>query len=113
MPWLGLLDELLEGMPVLAVEDWLLLEELLDEEELDWDWDEELEDDWDCDGCAGGCDWVCWLLQPAIVALSATAETRVRQPNSSSTAFRSVILSLPSCVSGAGPGFGAVFALYV
>ncbi|MGL6161664.1 hypothetical protein [Microbulbifer sp.] len=47
IPWLGLLDELLEGMPALAVEDWLLLEELLDEEELDWDCDEELEDDWD------------------------------------------------------------------
>ncbi|WP_323846912.1 hypothetical protein [Microbulbifer magnicolonia] len=57
MPWLGCLDELLDGMPLLAVCGWLRLEELLLDDELDCDWDGELDED--CDGWAGGCDWVC------------------------------------------------------
>lgn len=99
IPWLDWLDWLLDGV-LLAVCDWLwlLLDELL--EELDWDWDEELEEDcdWDCDGCAGGCCCVCWLLQPATTAPSTITEARVRHLAllriSSSTAFRSDILSL-------------------
>ncbi|WP_237063584.1 hypothetical protein [Microbulbifer zhoushanensis] len=97
---LRLLGGLLWGM-LLAVcgLDWLWerLDELLDDcddELLDdgWDWD------CDCEGCAGGCCWVCWLLQPAITALSTTIEARVCQPGGllccENTAFRSVIFSL-------------------
>ncbi len=98
MPWLERLDELLEGMLLLAVCGWLWLDELLELEELDWDCEGELEDDWDWEGCAGGCCWVCWLLQPVTTALTTIADASVRQPmlrrKSLGTAFRSVIVSL-------------------
>ena len=98
IPWLERGDELLEGM-LLAVCGWLWLDELLLWlEELDWDCDGELEDDWDWDGCAGGCCWDCWLLQPVTTALTTTIDASVRQPmprrKSLGTAFRSVIVSL-------------------
>lgn len=95
-------DELLDG-ELLAVCGWLRLEELLLDDELDCDWDGELEDD--CDGCAGGCDWVCWLLQPTMAALNTVTETSVRQPIDCRiflrTAFLSVILFLLRRPAGA------------
>lgn len=82
MLWLGEeREELLEGM-LLAVCGWLWLrlDDGLLELGCDWDWDcdDEL-DDWGCDGCAGGCCCVCWLLQPVTTALSTIAEASVRQ----------------------------------
>jgi len=79
---LRLLGELCDGM-LLAVDgldfDWLLLE-LLEDCDCDWDCDGELEELEDCCGFAGGCCWVCWLLQPPITADSTITETSERQP---------------------------------
>ncbi|GAA5524180.1 hypothetical protein Maes01_00734 [Microbulbifer aestuariivivens] len=80
MLWLDDEGELGEGM-LLAVCGWLLLrleEALL---ELGCDCDGELEDGGDCDGCAGGCCWVCWLLQPPTTALNTSTDASVRQPS--------------------------------
>lgn len=102
MPWLGELGELLEG--ILAVCGWLERDELLDELDWDCDWDcDELDDD--CEGCAGCCDCVCWLLHPAMTTLSTTTEASVCQPTPCraflSTAFPVVIVSLLRRVDGA------------
>ncbi|MCX2779463.1 hypothetical protein [Microbulbifer thermotolerans] len=95
IPWLGWLAELLDGM-LLAVCGWLRLDELLLDEALDWEG--ELAEDCEGDGWAGGCDCVCWLLQPAIKAPNTTIDVNVRQAvplcACLCTAFRSVIVSL-------------------
>ncbi|WP_237066687.1 hypothetical protein [Microbulbifer guangxiensis] len=81
MLWLGEeREELLEEV-LLAVCGWLWLrlEDGLLGLGCDWDWDCEDELDDGCWGWAGGCCWVCWVLQPAITALSTMTEARVRQ----------------------------------
>ncbi|KUJ82610.1 hypothetical protein AWR36_012555 [Microbulbifer flavimaris] len=95
MLWLGELEELLGGMPLLAVWGWLWLrleEELLELDcDCDCDCDDELGEDCDCEGCAGGCCCVCWVLQPLMTALSTMAEARVRQPRACCSEFRTAI----------------------